>query len=221
MKKLILLLLLMCSNFTSVNSNYEVVESFETFEITLDEFVVHGDVYDVQPLMEYVPDSLEREFCQILRDFSRSRKFDWRIILLVLYQESKLNPRSVGTHLKSYVGLAMFGSIARKELGVTRSEVLAMNHVEQAKLAIEMWKITERQRKTTIDGFLALHVANFYPAWLPHINKGGVLPSNDKVKKFNYPLLMGNDEFTCKGLLTFYKNKIKREPNLKFFRDKI
>jgi len=47
MKKLIILLLLMCSNFTSVNSNYEVVESFEIIEITMDEVVVYGDVYDV------------------------------------------------------------------------------------------------------------------------------------------------------------------------------
>jgi len=171
--------------------------------------------------MEYIPDSLEREFCQILRDFSEPRGFDWRIILLVLYQESALNPQRVGTHLKSYVGLAMFGSIARKELGVTRSQVLAMNHVEQAKLAVRMWQITEKQRKTQINGFLALHVANFYPAWLPHVKRGGVLPSNDNVKKCNYPLLMGNDEFTCKGLLTFYRNKIKREPNLKWFINKI
>ena len=223
MKNVFLIILLSLLNFnTNGNSKtIEIKESVDMIEMTVDTVNVYADVKPVQHLLDIVPEDEQYEFVEVLRDFASKRGFDWRLCLLVLYQESGLKTDMVGIYQPSFVGIAMFGYYARKELGVSRSEILKMNHIEQAKLAVSMWESNEKQRNTQIDGFLLLHVANFYPAWMPYAKKGGILPSTKKAKKQNKPLLMGQKEFTRDGLLNFYRKKVQSAPELSWFIGKV
>ena len=223
---IIMILVLLNSSFSNGTHRFETKENESPKEIptiTLDavEVVYYSDVDSVQGLLELVPVEQRDSFVAILREFATERGFDWRVCLLVLYQESGLNPQMVGIELKSFVGIAMFGRSARKELGVTRSELLKMNHLQQVKLAVKMWEINERQKGVKVDGFLKLHLCNFYPVWLKYADRGGILPAPAKVKKANRALLSSNGEFTVNGLLGFYRNKVKTAPELAWFNGRI
>jgi hypothetical protein len=226
--KNLLVLLFVLINFS--NSNGINTKTLETKEpaveiptITLDtvEITAYTDVKPVENLLDKVPVEQRDSFVAVLREFATERGFDWRVCLLVLYQESGLNPQMEGLELKSFVGIAMFGSAARKELGVTRSELLKMNHLQQVKLAVKMWEMNERQKGVKVDGFLKLHLCNFYPIWLKYADRGGILPAPKKVKKANSALLSSNGEFTVNGLLGFYRNKVKNAPELAWFNGRI
>lgn len=235
MRTLFLILLMVFTNINNIisgsssNTDFStsiVAEKKEevktiTFTLELEAVEVFADVQPVQHLLDRVPLEQQAEFVNILREFATERNFDWRMCLLIMYQESSLDTKMEGIHLPSYVGIAMFGRDVRKQFGLTRSQVLNMNHVEQVKLAVRMWEMNEKNNGVTINSFLKLHLANFYPVWLKYADRNGILPAPDHVKAANSTLLSSNGEFTCQGLMGFFRRKVQRNQELKWFRNKI
>ena len=206
-------------NSEGVNQTYEFTStSTATIEVVTDTIEVVTDIEDVASILELVPDSIEVEFCNVLRDFANPRGFDWKLILLLMYNESLLNTTRVGNGgLTSYVGLIMFGTVAREGLGVTRDSVLQMNHVEQAKLAVKMWeKVEAWGSKYKIVDFLSLQLATFSPAWIPYRHQA-ILPADSLTKAYNPTLVDSQGNITPTMVLSHYKKKVFSNKNLKYF----
>lgn len=175
------------------------------------------DTLEISHLLNRIPSNLKDDFIDTIYDFAQDRCIDWRLVILIMYNESGLNPK---ISVRSFSGLIMFGNDARNNLKITNDSLLKMNHVQQAKLAIEHWESIEKWGpKYKIKDFLSLQLATFNPGWIPM--KGDPYPSDSLVKKQNYPLLDTSGEITRNSLLDFYKNKIKNNKELKFYHEKI
>jgi hypothetical protein len=117
-----------------------------------------------------------------------------------------------------FVGLIQFGYHARLLLKLSVEELLQKNFVEQAKLAIIIWKETERVTNTKINDFQKLQIATFLPAFINH--HGNPYPASEIVKAQNYPLCDANGQMTKQSILNIYRKKTYMYEELKYFRDK-
>lgn len=171
---------------------------------------------ELEPMLIKIPEAEKTEFLETLIEFGNKRSFDWKLVVLLLYQESGIDKNKVAGQ---YVGIAMFGNIAQKVLGVTASEILKMSHVEQLRLAIKMWEISEKKKNAYICEFIDLQIANFAPAWFKH--PGLPYPANEDIKKANPKVVDEDGNVTKNSILAFYRNKIAKDASLKYFINKI
>jgi len=170
----------------------------------------------VKTLLCKVPDGQRDEFVRLLKTFADERGFDWRFCLLVMFNESGLNPKTISGN---YMGLVMFGNSARKILGVSKQELYEMNYVEQTKAAIKIWESSEKMMRTTIDGYFSLVMCNFLPAYMNY-HHNSPLPVSEQIKKQNYPLLNKQGELTKESILNFSRKRVNLYKELKYFRGK-
>ena len=166
---------------------------------------------EVKEILCLINSSERKEFVNILKVFGNERNMDWRIPLLLLYQESHLR---CNNQSGSYVGIAMFGPDAFRALKTTRTAVLSMNAVEQLHLAIKMWKMSEKNGKK-ISTFLDLLIINFVPAWFGH--NGAPYPYNESIYNANSAFVNAAGEITKESLLNFYRRKVQSEAALLYF----
>jgi hypothetical protein len=138
-----------------------------------------------------------------------------------MYNESGINPQLIGKYQPDYCGLIMFGSLARKELNISKDSLLSMNHLQQAKLAVRMWQIVESWGSSyKIKDFLSLQLATFSPAWIPYKNSNE-FPADSITKAQNKPLQNAEGKITPNSVLYHYRKKAKQEKALSFFVGKI
>lgn len=171
--------------------------------------------HKVKKLLCKVPDAQRREFVEVLEAFASERGFDWRFCLLLMWGESNINTKaSTG----SFAGLIMFGPDARRMLGVTKTELLQMNYVQQAKAAVKIWEANERMTRVKIHDFLSLQLSTFMPAWVSH--HGNPYPASEIIKKQNFPMCNEDWEITRESILAIYRKKAHLYEELKYFRGK-
>jgi len=175
---------------------------------------LHPEVCEI--LMK-IPDDQRQEFIETCKSFADKRNFDWRFILLIGYNESGLQTNK---RVGQYAGIFMFGNIARELLGITMDNLLTASHTQQLQYAMKLWEMTEsRGESFKIKDFLSLQLANFAPMWIPF--RGDPYPADEQMKTQNAPIVGEDGEITRDSILTFYRQKVSREPHLKYFIGKI
>ena len=206
LKKIVLLLLFGLFPMTCVNFQ---LEAQTHKQIPIEE--IHKEVKD---LLLLIPKGERKLFVDRAKRFGKKRGIDWRFLLMLFYQESGLNPKTISGN---YAGIAMFGPQARNLLGITKSELVSKTHYEQFELAIEMWNYFET-KLGLVNEFVDLIIINFAPAWLNH--PGNPYPASDLIKKSNPAFVNKKGNITKESILSFYRRKSKREPSLKYFINK-
>jgi hypothetical protein len=213
MKKLILLILIFISSIAITPNGKLYPQNLPLEPIKIPTEIKY---LQVKQLLSKVPKNELEEFVNILKEFADKRNFDWRVCLLVMWNESIVNTKAVSGN---YAGLIMFGKEARKILGVSKEQLLSMNFIEQAKAAVIIWEGSERMMKTKIKDFSDLQMATFVPAWMNH--PGNPYPSNEAIKAGNWPFCGKDGEISKESILNFYRKKINLYEELKYFRGKI
>ena len=170
---------------------------------------------EVKELLILIPQQQRDSFVSISQRFAKRRGLDWRFLLYVFYQESGIQPT---LRSGNYAGICQFGSVAREMLGVSMKELLSMNHVQQLRLAIRMWKMSENWRGM-IHTPLDLVLLNFAPAWVGH--KGNPYPASQLIINSNPAVVDNNGQITKHSILKFIRRKVARDENLAYFVGKI
>lgn len=209
----ILCVFLMC--FISIQATYHqgnVLRPIEIYKVPVEQ-----KYPEVRELLMYIPTEQRDSFVTILKDFGDKRNFDWRFTLLLMHNESRLNNQAKAG---SYAGLIMFGKEVRRSFNLTIDDILKMNHIQQANLAVKVWEKNEAMgEKYKIKDFISLHLATFMPAWIPY--SGNPYPASALVKKSNHPFVDKNGNITKESLLDFYRKQSSHYKELKYFIGKI
>ena len=171
---------------------------------------------DVKELLCKVPDDQREEFVKVLKSFGDARELDWKFCLLIMWGESRMDPKADGG---GFAGLIMFGYHARKLLNVSKEELLQMNHVEQAKAAVKVWEANEKFSGVKLNSFIRLEMSTFLPAFLSH--SGNPYPASEIIRTQNYPLCDASGQLTKESILNFVRKKINYNEELKYFRGRI
>jgi len=205
------ILCVFCMIFLSMQATYHQGNSLNSMkEYRLPIEIEHREIKE---LLMRVPEEQREAFVEVLKAFGEKRGFDWRFTLLLMYNESRLNTQARGG---SYVGLIMFGKEVRAIFKLSVQDILNMNHVQQAELAVKVWERNESMgEKYHIKDFITLQLATFMPAWIPH--HGNPYPASALVKKSNYPFVGKNGHISKESLLNFYRNHAASHKELNYF----
>lgn len=171
---------------------------------------------DVKELLCKVPDDQREEFVKVLKSFGDARELDWKFCLLIMWGESRLDPKADSG---GFAGLIMFGYHARELLKVSKEELLQMNYVEQAKAAVTIWEANEKFSGVKLNSFIRLEMSTFLPAFINH--PGNPYPASEIIRTQNYPLCDASGQLTKESILNFVRKKINYHEELKYFRGRI
>ena len=171
---------------------------------------------DVKELLCRIPDDQREEFVKVLKSFGDARGLDWKFCLLIMWGESRIDPKADGG---GFAGLIMFGYHARQLLNVSKEQLLQMNHVEQAKAAVTIWEANEKFSGVKLNSFIRLEMSTFLPAFINH--PGNPYPVSEIIRTQNYPLCDASGQLTKESILNFVRKKINYNEELRYFRGKI
>jgi hypothetical protein len=212
MKKSILILSIFLS-FTQIGGRTQTQPIPSEFPCFIQK---NSELSEVIHLLSKVPKNQLEEFVGVLQNFAAPRNFDWRLCLLIMHNESRINTKEKAG---SFGGLIMFDTDARRMLKASFEELLSMSYVAQAKAAVILWEAAEKMTGTKITSFIELQVSTFMPIWLK--SEGNPFPASEQIKKQNFPFVGANGEISKESLLKFYRKKVAADASLKFFLGKI
>lgn len=168
---------------------------------------------EVSDLLKLIPNDQRDSFVIELKKFAGKRNFDWRLMLLLMYNESGINPQKESGQ---YVGLIMFGNVAREELGISRKTLVSATHLEQVRYAVQMWeKIEQWGSNYRIRDFTTLFWSTCYPAFVAH-SGNPYMASEEELKMFHF-FKSEDGLIHKKGVIHWYTEKAKSEKILSVF----